>query len=388
MIDDGTRAWAQRPGAMRVLSVARRRAERGQLGDTGVLAVVLDDDERRDVGLLLGSEWEISARRVSIAQLRKRLATRGVGLEDLLVAVGGPIVDLVAARAHAAESRRLEEAAAASVLTAAIDRLCGPESGLLETVVADLPPSGGTGRRLARAGALAQVLDRLDRRGGRSGVSLAVLAAETFGDAHALDQSTPLGRAAARMVGAIGAWRAEAGSSDFVSPDIGTTEGWRAAWWSVGVICDRVSSTVLVLNLPLVGSPALMALSGVLGEPVWLTARILAGGVEAAAALGPVFVCENPSVVETAADRIGTGCRPLVCTFGRPSLAAITVLRALHAAGVEVRLSADDDRGGELIRAAVRTACPNALDWIAPGGGTFEEERIEGMLADLGAEYN
>jgi len=388
MIDDGTRAWAQRPGAMRVLDMARRRAERGQLGDTGVLAVMLDDDERRDVGVLLGSEWEISARRVSIAHLRKRLATRGVGLEDLLVAVGGPIDDLVAARARAAESRRLEEAAATSVLGAAIDRLCGPESGLLETVAADLPPSSGTGRRLARAAALAQVLDRVDPRDGRSGVSLAVLAAETFGDAHALDQSTPLGRAAARMVGVIGASKAEAGSSDFVSADIGTTEGWRAAWWSIGVICDRVSSTVLVLNLPLIGGPALMALSGVLGEPVWLTARVLAGGVGAAAALGPVFVCENPSVVETAADRIGAGCRPLVCTFGRPSLAAITVLRALHVAGVEVRLSADDDRGGELIRAAVRTACPNARDWIAPGGGTFEEERIEGMLADLGAEYD
>lgn len=384
MIDDGTRAWAQRPGAKRVLGEARQRAERGQLGATGFLAVALNDDERRDVGLLLGSEWQISARRVSIDNLRKRLTTRGVHLEDLLVALGGPIDDRVVARAAAVESRRLEEAAAASVLGAAIDRLCGPESGLLERVVADILPSSGTGRRLSRAGALAQVLDGLDHRNGPNGVSLAVLAAETFGDAHALDQSTPLGRAAARLVGALGAGRAGATSSDLGSPDVGTSEGWRLAWWSVGVVCDRVSSTVLVLNLPLVGSPALMALSGVMGEPVWLTARILAGGVEAAAALGPVFVCENPSVVETAADRMGAGSRPLLCTFGRPSLAAITVLRALHAAGVEVRVSTDDDRGGELVRAAVRTACPNALDWIAAGGGTFEEERIEGMLADLG----
>ncbi|WP_295699676.1 TIGR02679 domain-containing protein [Lapillicoccus sp.] len=384
MIDDGTRAWAQRPGAQRVLGEARRRAERGQLRATGSLVVALNDDERRDVGLLLGSEWQISARRVSIENLRKRLTTRGVHLEDLLVALGGPIDDRVVARAAAVESRRLEEAAAASVLGAAIDRLCGPESGLLERVVADILPSSGTGRRLSRAGALAQLLDGLDHRNGPNGVSLAVLAAETFGDAHALDQSTPLGRAAARLVGALGAGRAGATSSDLGSPDVGTSEGWRLAWWSVGVVCDRVSSTVLVLNLPLVGSPALMTLSGVMGEPVWLTARILAGGVEAAAALGPVFVCENPSVVETAADRMGAGSRPLLCTFGRPSLAAITVLRALHAAGVEVRVSADDDRGGELVRAAVLTACPNALDWIAAGGGTFEEERIEGMLADLG----
>ena len=384
MIDDGTRAWAQRPGAMRVLSEARRRAERGQLGATGVLAVVLDGDERRDVGLLLGSEWEISVRRVSIAHLRQRLAARGVGLEDLLVAVGGPIDDLVAARAHADESRRLEEAAAASVLGAAIDRLCGPESGLLERVVAHILPSSGTGRRLSRAGALAQVLDRLNRRDGRSGVSLAVLAAETFGDAHALDQSTPLGRATARMVGVLGAWRAGAGSSDLESPDVGSTEGWRAAWWSVGVVCDRVSSTVLVLNLPLVGSPALMTRPGCWASPSGSLHGYSPAASRPRRALGPVFVCENPSVVETAADRLGAGCRPLVCTFGRPSLAAVTVLRALHSAGVEIRLSADDDRGGELVRAAVRTACPNALDWLAAGGGTFEEERIEGMLADLG----
>ncbi len=383
MIDDGTSAWAKRPGAMKVLREARRRAERGQLGSTGVLAVALNDEERRDVGLLLGLEWQVSTRRVSVTGLRQRLATRGVDLEDLLVAVGGPIDDLVAARARLVESRHGEQAAAATVLGAAIDRLLGPRSGLLDVVVALTLPPGGAGLRLSRAEALARVLDRLAALDRRSGVALAILAAEVFGDAHALDQSSPLGRSAARMVAVLGARPTESGSPELVSPDVRTTEGWRAAWWSVGVVCDRVSSTVLVLNLPLVGTAALTALSRVRGEPVWLTARMLAGGVEAALGVAPVFVCENPSVVETAADRIGAQCRPLLCTFGRPSLAAVTVLRALHSAGLEVRVSADDDRGGELVRAVVRTACPDALEWIVEGGGFFEEERIEGMLADL-----
>ena len=57
-----------------------------------------------------------------------------------------------------------------------------------------------------------------------------------------------------------------------------STEAWRAAWASVGVACDRVSSTVLVLNLPLLGSPALQAVTAVPGEPTWLTARTLERG--------------------------------------------------------------------------------------------------------------
>lgn len=382
MIDDGTSAWAQRPGVKKTLREARRRAERGHLGATGVLAVALNEGERRDVGLLLGSEWQISARRVSIAHLRKRLAARGVDLEDLLVAVGGPINDRAAARARAVESRHAEEAAAATVLGAAIDRFLGPESGQLDLVVALTLPPSGAGLRLSRAEALAGVLDRLAPLDRRSEVALAVLGAEVFGDAHALDQSSPLGRSAARMVAVLGARPPGSGSPE-LAPDVGTTEGWRAAWWSVGVICDRVSSTVLVLNLPLVGNAALTALTRVRGEPVWLTARMLAGGVEAIPGVAPVFVCENPAVVETAADQLGEQCRPLLCTFGRPSLAATIVLRALHSAGLEVRVSADNDRGGELVRTAVRAACPDALDWIVDGGGFFEEERIDGMLADL-----
>ncbi len=157
----------------------------------------------------------------------------------------------------------------------------------------------------------------------------------------------------------------------------------RAAWAGVGVACDRVSSTVLVLNLPLRGTPALAALSVLRGEPVWLTARMLTVGVEVPAGLGPVFVCENPSVIETAADRLGTRSRPLICTYGRPSLAALSLLRSLHDAGVQVHVSTDHDRGGELVRGAVRTACPGARDWVMSAGGTYEEERLAGMLQDL-----
>lgn len=57
------------------------------------------------------------------------------------------------------------------------------------------------------------------------------------------------------------------------------------------------------------------------GEPQRLTLRELANGALLPLADEPLFVCENPSVVAAAADRLGSRCRPLVCTEGIPSTA-------------------------------------------------------------------
>ena len=373
-------SWTARPGVAKVLAEARRRAERGHLGATGSLTLDLDDSERRGVGALLGMEWEVSGRRVPLALLRSALARRGVSLEEVLVAVGGPIHDRVSARAEARQARAAEEDNARDTFSSALVRRAAraPVSDLsidVDSLVAaitssSLPPAG-TGERALRASQLACVIDLL---GAHEGAFLSVLAADAFGDAHALDQSRALGRAAARAVGHLGA-----------EPvlDVRSSEDWRAAWEGVGVACDRVSSTVLVLNLPLGGAPGLPALADLAGEPVWLTARMLAGDIEVPDGITRVFVCENPSVIETVADRLGADSHPLVCTYGRPSLAALSLLRALHSAGVEVLLSADHDRGGQLVKEAVRSACPDAQDWLATEPGVYAEERLPAMLRDL-----
>ena len=86
---------------------------------------------------------------------------------------------------------------------------------------------------------------------------------------------------------------------------------WAAAWAGAGVICDAVSAQVLVLNLPLTGNaPAVRLCHAAPGEPVWLTLRSFRGDWELAGG-AEVFVCENPTVLEAAADRHGAASWPL-----------------------------------------------------------------------------
>jgi uncharacterized protein (TIGR02679 family) len=100
---------------------------------------------------------------------------------------------------------------------------------------------------------------------------------------------------------------------------------------TVGVYADSLSTDVLVLGLHAVGDShvdRLLNEAAAAGEPIRLTLRMLR---RAPPALDPdhrlLSVCENPSVVETAAERLGTSCAPLVCTDGMPRTA---VLRLLH----------------------------------------------------------
>jgi uncharacterized protein (TIGR02679 family) len=59
---------------------------------------------------------------------------------------------------------------------------------------------------------------------------------------------------------------------------------------------------------------------------------------------GFLYVCENPSIVAAAADRLGPDCLPLLCVEGVPSTATHALLDALG--DVELRIHADFDAGG------------------------------------------
>ena len=59
-----------------------------------------------------------------------------------------------------------------------------------------------------------------------------------------------------------------------------------------------------------------------------------------------VYVCENPSVVETAAEALGTGSGPLICVEGRPSVGAGLLLQELLGAGTVLRYHGDFDWAG------------------------------------------
>lgn len=353
--------WAGRPGPAQVLAAARDRLERGLAG-SAPLRVDLDDAERFAVSALLGLDWLTSNRPVTLPRLRSALP-EGLTLEALLERVGGPLVDRRGAREAAMSARDDEARRARSVLAEVI----GPE--LAEAVSQVCLPGRDP---VPRAEQLAAVARRLPSDGGY----LPALAADCFADAHALDRNRSLGQAAARLALILTGQPAPSGSLP--------AGQWRLAWAGVGVSCDRVSTTVLTLNLPLDGPPGLRAVTSVRGEPLWLTARQLADAQVPDPPPHAVFVCENPSVMETAADRLGAGCRPLVCTFGRPSQAAHQLLRVLHQAGVTLHVRADNDAAGRsFVDAMLRTA-PSARRWrYERDASTYEEQVLSDLLDDL-----
>ena len=360
--------WARLPGPARLLAEVRRRRERGWRGDRGEVSLDWSPSERRDIGRFLNADWRESGRGVRASELRQGLRAHGAGLDELLVALGGPLRDLRGERAEAEQARESDRAAGLALLRGAVgdwgDDLTAVARGILQPA-----PSWAL-----LAGEVADVLAATGEEPRR----LAELAAALFRDPHALDRSTPLGRACVRS---LELRRAVTEGGSYRDP-LEDAQLWSAAWAGAGVICDAVSAQVLVLNLPLTGNaPAVRLCHAAPGEPVWLTLRSfrgdwgLAGGAE-------VFVCENPTVLEAAADRHGAASRPLVCTFGLPSQAAWELLTGLGEVRCHVR--ADGDVVGWRIVNQLRDRLPGALTWRMPEGCTaYEEELLEDLLSDL-----
>jgi len=171
------------------------------------------------------------------------------------------------------------------------------------------------------------------------GELLSVFASSAAGDPHALDPGTPLGVLVLRAAAALAGRREVPG----------TSQARRRLWREVGIDCDSLSADVLVLGLRPPGEGRLarqLRESAEDGEPRRVTLRELHGASPALPEGTPVFVCENPAVVEAAADALGARSAPLVCVEGVPSTAAMVLLRGLSAAGARVRVHADLDWAG------------------------------------------
>jgi uncharacterized protein (TIGR02679 family) len=159
--------------------------------------------------------------------------------------------------------------------------------------------------------------------GDADGIALAELAERATRDPHALDRGRPLRTLALYAILQL------TGEPPPHLPASAAAQ--RSRLETVGVYADSLSTDVLVLGLHAVGDShvdRLLNEAAAAGEPIRLTLRMLR---RAPPALDPdhrlLSVCENPSVVETAAERLGTSCAPLVCTDGMPRTA---VLRLLH----------------------------------------------------------
>ncbi|MFP4150314.1 MAG: TIGR02679 family protein [Nitriliruptoraceae bacterium] len=177
-------------------------------------------------------------------------------------------------------------------------------------------------------------------------VPLPVLASRLTGDTKALGATTLAGLVLRGIASRLG------------EPVPRSAADRRALWEAVGVVPDDLASQVLVLNLDAGGSPLGRWLTEAAGQglPFRITLQQLTRLPLEHRGGGDVYVCENPAVLRAAAERLGAGSAPLVCTEGRPSLACLRVLDGLVRAGVQVRYHGDFDWAGLRIGAAVLVA--------------------------------
>jgi uncharacterized protein (TIGR02679 family) len=318
---------------------ARDRLERGH-GVEGIVALPEPSTaQRRAVEQLLGRRPRAGhTLRVPLGEVDRVLRSSGAApsLSDAVAALTGPLRDRVAEAAD--EARGWNDAwALTDELVAAHPDLDAwraemRDTGLLRRLAGD-PTTAA--RLLADA---VRVLRRLPGKG----QPLSVLAAEACGDGHALDADRALSTVVLRAVCRLAAVPRGAGA-----------EWRREAWAGVRVLVGDLAGPVLTLGLPgeqRTATGRVLALWRDAGQPVHLSLRQL---VQAPPDLDldgeSVFVCENPSIVAAAADRLGADCASLVCVGGHPGAAANTLLRLLCAAGGSLRYHGDFDWGGVTI---------------------------------------
>ncbi len=336
--------WASLSGPALVVAAARKRAEGGFGTEKGPLRLDLTPDQRREVGRLLGSVWQHSGREVPLQILADRLSIHGLSVRGLVELLGGPIE-------NRRDSKKLQATAAHAQRAEAIQHLT--ELGLDQVVVQEWLATAGLPKEdLVDFVQRVAMVWRLLPSGPGSSIRLAQLAAMAEKDAHALDADQALGRAVVRLI---------ADTTGQPRPNRGGP-AWRNVWRAARVQCDLISSRVLALNIPVTPTSQLGRVCATArGEPIWLTQRMLTTPWSAYPA--DIWVCENPNVIEAAADAHGAAGAAMVCTDGVPAGAALDLLVGLAEAGAQLRVRADFDTTGVRIVERLVAEIPSALLW-------------------------
>ncbi len=303
----------------------RSRYERGTPDGEFTLGRLNVAERRALEGLTGRPVRSAGSMRLRMAELDGALARAGLApsLRHALEILDGPVQDLKA-RQQARErawGRALEQA-----LEPRLNALVGEPGGaaLLKRLAA-----GDPGRAQSLLAQAHLVLERLPAQG----TPLAQLAAQVLGDSHALDVGSALATLVLRACAAAAPQAQRLGRP-------------REQWARLGITVNELSAPALCLNLPVRQSAVVLSA----GEPIHLSLRKLLRDPPAwAVAARDVFVCENPSIVAIAADRLGGACAPLVCTDGMPSAAQRTLLGQLAAAGGRLRYHGDFDWPGLVI---------------------------------------
>ncbi|MGW5674709.1 TIGR02679 family protein [Streptomyces sp. NPDC003860] len=338
-----TRDWLTGPGLTRLWQGARKRLEGNGVQATGSLRLTaMNAQERNDLSLLLGKPLTGAAVtiRLDVLDARLRASAAGLGLRQTLEELGPPLTDRRAARADVAARREQVWSSLASSLDAS--PLADQE---WPRQWYDLLRRSGVPRGVTPEAAIrtlqqaVQVLTALlgpdgpERNGTRGRGELAAMAT---GSAHGLDDGTWLARLVQRGV-------ALAHGTEL--PD--DAAGRRALWRLVSVTPDEVSSTVLTYGLRPDGEGwrerALRERADQHAE-VHVTPRDLHSLRLQLPARTLIHICENPRVVEAAADAACV--QPLVCTSGSAATVVFTLLDALAATGCRFAYHGDFDWPG------------------------------------------
>ncbi|ACV57680.1 TIGR02679 family protein [Alicyclobacillus acidocaldarius] len=357
-VNSAIRAALMKPGLARLWEAVRAKYQ--SLGRAGGTVVLLDatPEEQEAIGALLGinlfgeTRIKVPLARLEAALLQSRFA---ITLGDALGALFG--------RVATRDDVRAERDRAERAFWAYLEEVAGDFRPWLEAMWEGRAPGRGlvaewrrlfaeTGRVPPLEAALG-VLRALDPPPDPP-VRLPILAARHLGDPHALDRTSPAGRALFAWL----AWRYggldadepdSAEIADGAAQDEGTSEAARAWYLRAGIRIDDVSPVVHVANWPgMSTSPMAFTLASLDGAPARrLPPRIL--------------VVENPAVFAELAERSPA---PVVCSYGWPNAAVLRLLDLVTSAGSDLWYSGDFDLGGLRIgRSLWRRYGPRFVPW-------------------------
>jgi uncharacterized protein (TIGR02679 family) len=324
----------------------RRRFERAPLDAAveGIRVEKLTAEEHAALASLLGrSQRYSSSLQIDVRVVDAALQNAGIAasLRNALELLDGPIAHIAAIRLRL--QTQWSEVINGCRHPALVELLgLAVGLGLLKRLARQHPATAIQLCRRAEA-----VLERLPAKG----ITRSQLAANTLGDAHALDN----GQGAASLVLAV--WRQastladdnnEAASAEPAGTgdpeQSGSAERDRDIWARAGVLVNELARPALFLNLPTRGTENSCR---PLGEPGYASLRSLVRSPPSwDVADRKVYVCENPNMLAIAADRWGSHCAPLVCTDGMPAAAQRCLLAQLAKAGARLCYHGDFDWPG------------------------------------------
>jgi uncharacterized protein (TIGR02679 family) len=248
-----------------------------------------------------------------------------------------------------------------------------------------LPHLPGLAARVAETPDVTQARGQLDalaaaftRLPASRPVSLPKLAHDATGDPHYFDLDTVAGR-----------WLVAGVAELLGEPEPARPDHVKALLLRAGVVADRLSATVLLLNVQVDGAGPIDERLRSVDVPVALTLLDLTVHPPRLRPGQVLTVVENPSVLEEAMARSYRGA--LACTNGQLGAVDHVLLTLARQAAVQVRYAGDSDLTGQLIARSVAHMygahpigmIPDAAQIVAVAPAEFvTDTSANGVLAD------